>query len=360
MPGPFSFYNPAWCLAEDELIIATSPSDVEARLARDREVPTLAEIDEVARLLQGPTSPLMLTYQDTAAMVSGVGRMWPVLGMLASARPGTQAPAIVLPPLPEVDVLQHYAEPSVAALVRTDRGLVVSRRQSIPLLGFDAASLAAVEVSMVMPLAWTARFNLDRLRSNENLESLGVALAQYDSVFRRLPADSAGAAGEPLLSWRVHLLPFLGELELYKSLRLDEPWDSPYNRRLAARMPSVYRNPRISLRGREDYTNYLAVKGPGTLFAEDRPLALADCSDGADQTVLVIEAASDRSVVWTQPADLLADPSDPRAGLSGLAGGGCLALFADGAVRHIDLAAVTDQTLRALFTCSGGDVPGEF
>ncbi len=42
------------------------------------------------------------------------------------------------------------------------------------------------------------------------------------------------------LSWRVHLLPFLGEAVLYREFHLDEPWDSPHNMTLVSRMPQVY------------------------------------------------------------------------------------------------------------------------
>ena len=42
------------------------------------------------------------------------------------------------------------------------------------------------------------------------------------------------------LSWRVALLPYLGYRNLYEQFRHDEPWDSPHNRKLIAKMPPVY------------------------------------------------------------------------------------------------------------------------
>ena len=41
-------------------------------------------------------------------------------------------------------------------------------------------------------------------------------------------------------SWRVLLLPYLDQLELYNAYRFDEPWDGPNNRLLADRMPRHY------------------------------------------------------------------------------------------------------------------------
>src|SRR5437879_3096759 len=54
----------------------------------------------------------------------------------------------------------------------------------------------------------------------------------------RLPAAVVyGKDGTPLLSWRVSLLPYIEEQELYKQFKLDEPWDSPHNIRLLPHMP---------------------------------------------------------------------------------------------------------------------------
>jgi hypothetical protein len=38
----------------------------------------------------------------------------------------------------------------------------------------------------------------------------------------------------------VALLPHLGEKELYEQFHLDEPWDSPHNRKLLAKIPKAY------------------------------------------------------------------------------------------------------------------------
>ena len=44
----------------------------------------------------------------------------------------------------------------------------------------------------------------------------------------------------PQLSWRVHILPHLGYEQLYDRFALDEPWDSPTNRKLLSEMPPEY------------------------------------------------------------------------------------------------------------------------
>ena len=73
-----------------------------------------------------------------------------------------------------------------------------------------------------------------------------------------------GPNGTPLLSWRVAILPYLGESEkaLYGQFKLSEPWDSPHNKALLAKMPRVYA-PAVAKGGEKDknVTHYLGFVG---------------------------------------------------------------------------------------------------
>lgn len=63
------------------------------------------------------------------------------------------------------------------------------------------------------------------------LTTISMALMEYHHQFGALPpAYTTDAAGHSLHSWRVLLLPFLAQQELYDAIRLDEPWDSAWNR----------------------------------------------------------------------------------------------------------------------------------
>ena len=57
------------------------------------------------------------------------------------------------------------------------------------------------------------------------------------------PSVIFGADGEPKLSWRVALFPFLEQGALFQAFHLNEPWDSPHNKALIARMPEVFTTP---------------------------------------------------------------------------------------------------------------------
>jgi hypothetical protein len=129
--------------------------------------------------------------------------------------------------------------------------------------------------------------------------------------------------GQALLSWRVALLPFLGEGSLYEQFKFDEPWDSDHNRKLLAKMPAVYL-PRRGPAPKEPYATYYQVftgnEAPFNLqagmivmkgVASKGKLGpkITDFTDGVAQTFLVVEAGE--AVPWTKPADLVYEAEKP-------------------------------------------------
>jgi len=144
------------------------------------------------------------------------------------------------------------------------------------------------------------------------LKEILLAMHKYHDDHGHLPpAASRDKDGRPLLSWRVLLLPFLDEKNLYDQFWLDEPWDSPHNKSVLAKMPHYYRNP---LDGPPDQTFYQVFVGPGTAF-EGNGVSLKDFPDGTSNTLLVVEATN--YVPWTQPKDLVYDPGKPLPPLGG-------------------------------------------
>jgi RNA polymerase sigma factor (sigma-70 family) len=169
-------------------------------------------------------------------------------------------------------------------------------------------------------------------------------------------APAIGRNAKPLLSWRVAILPFLGEDNLYKQFKLDEPWDSAHNKKLLARMPAVYAAP--GSKDREgDRTYYQAIVGVGASWEPRVQMSFpVSFLDGTSNTILVVEAAS--PVPWTKPEDLpyVADQALPKFG--GLFGGDFHALFADGAVHFLSRQADEQQLRYAIMPADGN--PMEF
>jgi len=187
-----------------------------------------------------------------------------------------------------------------------------------------------------------------------NLKMIGVALHNYHDQYRSFPpAYTTDSSGQPLLSWRVLLLPYLNEQQLYQQFNLNEPWDSPHNKQLLAKIPDVYRTPGSNAPA--GATNYLGVAGPGAIFEGPIGARFADIRDGTSNTLIVVEANDQAAVEWTRPEDI--DLTAPSAieKLVGLRQGHFPALTADGAVHPIS-GDITPQQLQAMATKSGGEV----
>jgi RNA polymerase sigma factor (sigma-70 family) len=186
----------------------------------------------------------------------------------------------------------------------------------------------------------------DRRPVVERLQKIMLALHAYHDDKGSFPAAAIfDAKDKPLLSWRVALLPYLDEDALYNEFKLDEPWDSPDNKKLLARMPSVYGDV-----GEE--TVYQVFTGDGTAFEGKKAAKFDDIRDGRDNTILVAVAA--RSVPWTKPADLVYKADKPLPKLGGIFKEGFHVAAVDGHVRFVP-ARFNDKALRALITIAGGE-----
>lgn len=77
-----------------------------------------------------------------------------------------------------------------------------------------------------------------------NMRHITLAILYYEGKDRRgLPTYSVDAQGKPLHSWRVLILPLVDESGLYEKIRLDEPWDSEYNRQFHSCAPRIFQCP---------------------------------------------------------------------------------------------------------------------
>ena len=196
-----------------------------------------------------------------------------------------------------------------------------------------------------MTVAQRRQMTLDHLqRISQALEAYAAREGSYP------PRAIYSTAGQPLLSWRVHLLPQLGYESLYAQFHLDEPWDSPHNQMLAEQIPSVYQSPERC----DKRTNYLLPCASTTAFHGPQVKPSRRWEDGATSTVILVEADDALAVLWTEPRDLDFQSATPRAGLSKLRGDGFFAVFGGGRLSRIP-PEVDDRTLRALFTIDGGE-----
>ena len=232
-----------------------------------------------------------------------------------------------------------------------------------------------------------------RIESHNNLKQMALAMHNFnDSTGQLPPAVVYDRDGKPLYSWRVLLLPYVEENQLYNEFHLDEPWDSPNNKPLLARMPKIYAPPR-SGPPKEPYATYYQVfDGPGAAFDSDKskglhpfnPMGLmpfgapapggpgqpggpalmqganvsripATFTDGTSNTILIAEAGD--PVPWSAPGDLRWDPNGPLPKLGGLFYGNFNVALGDGSTRYIPKS-ISQTTLRAAITANGGEILG--
>jgi hypothetical protein len=208
-----------------------------------------------------------------------------------------------------------------------------------------------------------ARQAAQRSQSQNNLKQIGLALHNYYDAFKSLPpAYIADENGRPMHSWRVLILPFLEEQNLYQQYRFDEPWDGPNNSLLASRIPMVYQpvNDPAAVPGT---THYLAIVGPRTVFPGATPTQFQNITDGLSNTIAIAEAT--KAVNWMEPTDLdyalmtfrVNDPGGNDIGST--SPGGANVMMMDGAVRFLP-ETIDPVTIQHLLEKDDGSVVPSF
>jgi hypothetical protein len=133
------------------------------------------------------------------------------------------------------------------------------------------------------------------------LRQIALGIQNHQDQRGDLPTNLPYEGGKPLLSWRVALLPYIEDLNLYRQFKLDEPWDSEHNRPLLEQMPIVLAP--VEGEVKPGHTVYLMFQGEGTLL-DGKPKSFASLTDGTSQTLAVIEVSPERAVPWTKPVDI--------------------------------------------------------
>jgi prepilin-type processing-associated H-X9-DG protein len=353
---PF-FMAPSWAITKDRLIVTLSRQMMKAVLERPAQAPSLANLDSVRKALK--RGPSLLSYQDTAALVTSLYPLVQMLDPLISGGLAQQGIEFDLPTLPSLAVLRRHLTPTVATLRRTDAGFL-SEQMGSAAVSVDMATVVPMAVGVLLPAVQAAREKSRQMISMNNLRNVNLAMLVMANTDGHLPAPAladpalADLPGKPLLSWRVAILPFLGEDELYRSFHLNERWDSPHNRPLLERMPRIYADashPELTAAGR---TRYVLPTGAGTLFSGPIGPTLDRIPDGTSSTIMLLEAVPEQAVEWTRPQDIAIDPKDPAASLKLPHGGRFQAGMADGSVRAFTITLDATALRRPFDPADGG------
>lgn len=214
-----------------------------------------------------------------------------------------------------------------------------------------------LEATMAAPPGWDEHFGVLLSYAGElarkeqrraRLVRVARALQEYRQAKGRLPGPSDAAGG---LSWRVELLPYLGEQELYEAFRRDEPWNSEHNLSLAGRIPEVFRESDDS-----DQTAFLGLVGSGMALG-GRDMAAAETpvtDDGLETTLAVIDTGGSRVVTWTSSSDLDGLSPADLTGWGDSEDATIAVITADGEVRSLPKT-IDPDTLKSSLTARGGE-----
>jgi len=200
-----------------------------------------------------------------------------------------------------------------------------------------------------------------RAQCTSSLRQIGLALYNFHSTHNTFPAQATrDKDGKPLLSWRVAILPYLDQNDLYQEFHKDEPWDSQHNKPLLARMPAIFALPGAKSEGVMTYYQVFAGKRSAFDPTVKGGVRIASMIDGTSNTLAVVEAKG--AVPWTKPEDLPFDFDAPpkeamalRDRLGGHFGDVFQALFADGSVRMIGRS-INLGVLRAIISRDGKEI----
>ncbi len=193
-----------------------------------------------------------------------------------------------------------------------------------------------------------------------NMRSIMIGMHQYHDTYGSFPpAYTVDAKGNKLHSWRTLLLPFLEQKALYNEIRLDEPWNSEHNKRIANTIVPVYQCDEFAFEeNRKPITTYCVVVGGDAMFSENgKTTTLSDITDGTSNTIALVERAT--PIPWMQPDDVSFDEAcrgvgvSPN-GISGVHEFGSNIAIGDGSTRFLPKS-VEPKVLRAILTKGGGE-----
>ncbi|MBI1248590.1 DUF1559 domain-containing protein [bacterium] len=151
----------------------------------------------------------------------------------------------------------------------------------------------------------SARHEAYRVDSLCHMKQLVLAIHYYQDDHGVFPAAyTRDADGKPRHSWRVAILPYVDEQQLYDQYDFNQPWDSPHNLKVARQMPEVFASPLSSYRQvNQGLTTYVALAGPDTVLSTSRSVTWDDIPKDRDWKIVFVEDET-HPVPWTKPEDI--------------------------------------------------------
>jgi hypothetical protein len=223
-----------------------------------------------------------------------------------------------------------------------------------------------------------------RYQCRNHMRELALALVVYHRTNKHFPAGTwpnPSLPPEARLSWYASLLPEIEQEDLYREIDKTAAWNVDPNDAFTSRRPGLLRCPalfRVSPPPKIT-TNYIGVAGIGKdapilpegdprcgVFGYDRRTTLADITDGAANTLMIVESGR-ATGSWLQGGFATVrglDPTNlpylgPNRQFGGLHQGGAWVATADGSVRWAR-DSIDPRVFGAISTIAGGEKVAPF
>ena len=283
---------------------------------------------------------------ESASDAKALAEIWPKLlnGLIAAI------------PLKRADTLKDSLR-SVSDATKTTVG------SSAVQVTLDASNLTGLAGDSVKTLLGQTAAPLLARRKQEQLRTMMLAIHNHESAYRSFPPSKKARkleGGKSGLSWRVHVLPFMGKeaQALWSEFNLEESWDSEHNKKLLSRMPDVYGLPNGLLGStaiKSGYTTWLAPEGEKCWMGQPKAFSFGKVTDGTSNTIAIVRVKPELAVPWTAPQDYRFAPESPADGLATDASGSVDAAMLDGSSHRLPVD-LEPETWKHLFEMNDGHV----
>jgi len=227
-----------------------------------------------------------------------------------------------------------------------------------------AILFVGVLIVLLFPSLPAAREAARRMQCTNHLKQIMLAFHNYHAEHGHFPpAYTVNENGVPLHSWRVLILPYVEKNNLYEQIRLDEPWDSEYNRQFHSEAPSVFRCP--STQPRESVvvpvpsgSFYSVIVDAESAFFGSQPRTENEIEGGLSSTIFLVERRV--PVNWMDPSRELSFDVAVKGvnvdamGMSSYHPGGVNVAFGDGSVRFVT-DSIDGEILRKMLMLQAGE-----
>jgi hypothetical protein len=227
---------------------------------------------------------------------------------------------------------------------------------AVLVVGCLVCGVGGTAVALIFPGIFSLQNRAARAQTQNNMKQIALAAHNYHDTFASLPRPKhmkPPQGTQPVdLSWRVSILPFVEQNNLFTQFDQTNAWDSPRNSPFQNVMVSVYNHPaRDAGNAANSATFFQYFTGPGTLWPDNSKRTIMSITDGTSNTFLFADSSA--AVPWPKPADMAvvpgAGPPLPQDKF--------FVSMADGSVRQVDRRRVSDVTLLMYINPTDGRVP---